>query len=85
MSGKFSSSLDRTTHHSSRIFFVSGQAQQALHFFFSPEAAAVSGAGVGDWIDGVVAEAVFPMLCRLIFYEERLIDNHGVVMAQLNE
>lgn len=52
----------RSSHHSSRIFFVSGQAQQALHFGFSPGAAAlVSDAGVGDSIAGVVAEAVFPM------------------------
>lgn len=56
------------SHHSSRIFFVSGQAQQALHFGFSPGAVVLaSGVGIAAWIGGLAADAVFPILILFDF------------------
>lgn len=51
------------THHSSRIFLVSGQAQHALHFDFSPAAVTFPFvAGVGVWVDdGAVDDSEFPI------------------------
>lgn len=54
------------THHSSRIFLVTGQAQHALHFGFSPGASFEAGARFS--IDaGTVADAVFPIIRKCDF------------------